>query len=219
MRCPCIDIDLSCSSVSATLRDEGGCGVQCITFGLRRDLGSSPSGTFGTLTAENHNVYEWYVSSRVTWRRVEASLAGAHQWTPLPDNMLPENLAATENFLEFGDIDSLNPDGRTALQGIQFPSDAINSGLECRIQYSPQITILVNKVLSTLEGKYKVGSARVKRKVTAGLVGFLEVIVPTAATQTITDLNAQIWSRSAFGASLDNMIYINGLKRRRTAGW
>lgn len=175
--------------------------------------GVGTSGTFGQLTAENHNAYECYIAPRVTVRRIQATLAGTHDWTPLTPALM-NGATATPNFLGFGPIEAINPEGRNALSGLRFPEDD-DLGLETRLQYCAELHSRVKRVLSGFSDKYKIVPALAPRRVTPGNVGFLELLTLRPSTQPIVEVNAHSWSPCSAGATLASMIYINGLKRRR----
>ncbi|KAJ0169395.1 hypothetical protein K1T71_014982 [Dendrolimus kikuchii] len=57
-----------------------------------------PSGSFGPLNAQTHNVYEAYISPLVTSNRVIASAENVPDYQPLPDDLIPANLLPTQTW-------------------------------------------------------------------------------------------------------------------------
>jgi len=174
------------------------------------------TGTFGAVNAQTHNAYECYLAPRVTRRRVEATLANTANWTPLPPGLMPEGFSANENFLGFGPIDNLNPDGRQALTGVSFPADDINDGLISRLQYSHELHARVNTVLRSMSDAYKIQNALVATKTQPGLLGFLEVTTPLQPGTYIADRSAMVFCPNAYGSASGNQMYFLGQKRRRS---
>ena len=82
-----------------------------------------PSGSFGRITAANHNAYECYISPIVTANRVLATRAQQRAWQPLPRGAYPNGGVPTLNLLGYGAIDDLSPEGRTRIKGFDFPDD------------------------------------------------------------------------------------------------
>lgn len=76
-----------------------------------------PSGTYGPVTAETHNVYECYVCPYTTAQRVILSRQ-AHppaEWDPLPEHLMPEGGMPNANFIGYGPLTPLHPDARDAI--------------------------------------------------------------------------------------------------------
>lgn len=73
-----------------------------------------PSGTFGPVNDQTHNVYECYLSPYTTMHRVMASALDQvpHDWDPLPPDLMPDGLVPTEDVLGYGPLDVLNPEGK-----------------------------------------------------------------------------------------------------------
>ncbi|KZC13934.1 hypothetical protein WN55_06260 [Dufourea novaeangliae] len=173
------------------------------------------AGTFGPVDAEIHIKYECYVCPLTTRRRSEATLRADRDWTPLPDELIPAGLEATPNFLGFGPIDNINPEGRTAMTGMSFPQQDTDN-LEARLQYFRELMTRVDHTLQILSGKYKVSNSLVAKKHVPELLGFIEVTSEVPPMDELSAVNRVILSSNAGGASLGNMTYINGLKRRRS---
>lgn len=67
-------------------------------------VGPCTSGTFGQITAANHNVYEAYWSPYVTSQYIQATIqfnvqGGNNNWDPFPAAWMPENGVVNENLL------------------------------------------------------------------------------------------------------------------------
>jgi len=70
--------------------------------------GDIPSGSFGPINAQTHNVYEAYPNPLVTANRVLASQANNPNYQPLPNALIPQNLIPNRNLLGYGPIDAQN---------------------------------------------------------------------------------------------------------------
>lgn len=130
-------------------------------------------GSFGALTAVNYNVYECYVSPRVTRRRIQAILDRTTDWTPLDEELLPVGFVANQNFLGFGPIDDLNADGRNALTSLDFPADDVNAAVQSRVQFSTELNARCRAAFDYIKDRYKIVPALVNPKTTLSLLAYL----------------------------------------------
>lgn len=118
---------------------------------------NQPSGSFGVLAANNHNVYECYISPLVTSRRVIASQQNQAGYQPLPEALMPGNLVPNRNLLGFEPIDIQNAGASSRLQGIVFEDD---DTLEGRYKV---VTLLQNRVytvLAEMKDRFKIAEFR-----------------------------------------------------------
>lgn len=83
-----------------------------------------PSGSFGVITPENHNVYECYISPLVTANRVLNCRrdAGAPEILPLPPALVPAGAVPTANLLGHGPADVIPQEARHQIEGFDFPN-------------------------------------------------------------------------------------------------
>lgn len=105
-----------------------------------------PAGSFGPLNAENHNVYECYISPLVTMNRVLNSrrAPNAPEIPPLPPVMIPPGGIPTENLLGFGPPDILHQEARQRIEGFDFPEGDSEAA---RLRICPELMSRVNTVL------------------------------------------------------------------------
>lgn len=172
-------------------------------------------GSFGEVNSTTHNLYECYVSPLVTRRRFEATINGEKGYDPLP-GLHEDGLVPTPNLLGYGPIDDLNPEGRMAMRGIVFPSDESET-LEGRLQYSAELMARCAKTLGTIAHRHTMVPALPSKKVVPGNVGYIEVTSEVSSTLPLASCSGVLMSSNMAGPSLGNMMYINGLRRRRSA--
>ncbi|CAF4947713.1 unnamed protein product [Pieris macdunnoughi] len=193
---------------------------------MQNHIEISPSGTFGALNAENHNLYECYISPYVTSARITASQQRNQEYGPLPEELIPGNLVPNRNLLGFEDID-INTHGAAArLDGIVFPND---NTLEGRYRYSPLLHTRVYTILAEMKDRFKMLELRreqnpqglnlqdrIKRRVTAVNLAFVESIGPVNDADIPLFLKtADVHSFGAQGSAVSNQANIETLHRRR----
>lgn len=179
------------------------------------DEADETAGTLGPITAENHNKYEVYSSPRTTRRRIEAVVARHQQWQPLSDELMPEGLNPTPNFLGYGPLRNNAPASLECIDDLHFPPD--NGTLNSRIQYCPELKARVNLILNELAPKVRIEPAvKMKKRSLPGNVGYLQVN-EEVPSNTPLSLNVGIlFSSNSAGKDLSNTMYLCGLHRRRT---
>ncbi|KAL4709125.1 hypothetical protein ACJJTC_014684 [Scirpophaga incertulas] len=117
---------------------------------IRVDGVEHPSGSFGPITAENHNSYECYIATLVTARRVIASQENNVGYLPLPEGLIPGNLVPNRNLLGFA-IDIQGVGASSRLHGIQFIDD---DTIEGRYKVSTLLQDRVYTVLAEMKDRF-----------------------------------------------------------------
>ncbi|XP_053972816.1 uncharacterized protein LOC128873328 [Hylaeus volcanicus] len=96
-----------------------------------------PPGNFGRLTAENHNVYECYVSPYTTRQLVQQTgnqYFGS--WNPLPVGAYPGGTIPNKNLLGYAEPEKLHPEMVSILKQYEFPN---TNDMQGRLQISAAI--------------------------------------------------------------------------------
>ncbi|CAF4948157.1 unnamed protein product [Pieris macdunnoughi] len=183
-----------------------------------------PSGSFGVLVAQNHNVYECYISPLESSNRVIAWMQRNADYLPLPDGLIPGNLIPNRNLLGFEPVDVPAPE--TRYQGIQFPND---DSIEGRYRISETVQNPVYVVLAEMKDRFKMKEYRrvqnekglnlmekVQYKITAVNLTFVETTGPiNDALIPLYTRNVAIHSFGAQGSATSNQANIECFHRRR----
>lgn len=151
-------------------------------------IGDVPSGSFGPVNANTHNLYECYISPLITANRVLNSRRRDNQpeVQPLPAELVPAGAAPTRNLLGFGPPDIIPAEARPRIEGFEFPD---GDDYAARLKVCPELMMRVNTVLFELRGRFKMrdigrGSPSlrnyIKPKHIPGNVTFVQVEEPTA---------------------------------------
>lgn len=110
------------------------------------------AGTFGSITAQDHNKYKAYVSPYVTAQRLIASATQTADWQPLPAGFVPRGYTPNENLLGYGPIDMLTQEGRQRISGNRFPADG---SIASRIQFNFDLFQRVQTYLKSISDRFK----------------------------------------------------------------
>lgn len=189
-------------------------------------VGDVPSGSFGPINPNTHNVYEAYPCPLVTANRVIGSQQNAANYQPLPDALIPGNLVPNRNLLGFGLIDAQNQGIQQRLQGIVFLND---DSIEGRYKVSHTACSRVYIILSELKDRFKMTELR-RLENKEGL-NAMEKLIPKIASANLTfvesegpanplvlhlyDRNVNVYSNSSQGSATANQANIEAMHRRR----
>ncbi|CAB3232825.1 unnamed protein product [Arctia plantaginis] len=186
----------------------------------------APSGSFGAINAQNHNVYEAYICPLVTSNRVIASAINDPEYQPLPDGLVHGNLVPNRNLLGFDLIDAQNNGAHSRLAGIVFPND---DTIEGRFRYSPLLQTRVYTVLAEMKDRFKMVEIKreqnptglniipkIPKKITAANLTFVESVGPVNDAQIpLYERTVNIHSSGAQGSAIANQANVECLHRRR----
>lgn len=112
-----------------------------------------PSGTFGPVNAETHNVYECYICPYTTAQRViESTQRELQPWEPLPEALMPSGGVPNQNFIGYAPIDALHTDARDALSRGSFEEGDDIAGRLC---VNGNLFLKTTSKLNTLSKKFK----------------------------------------------------------------
>lgn len=117
------------------------------------DFAAAPSGSFGHITAENHNDYECYASPFISRRLIERTIEANdnrdfNDWNPFPDGWLPEPILITKNLVGYHKPTQLHPEALSLLRRITFLNDDTLLG---RIAYTSYGTNQVSLCLQRIQ--------------------------------------------------------------------
>ena len=115
------------------------------------------SGTFGPITASNHNVYECYVSPYVTSEYIREcakikETVFTYDWNPLHCTWCPENSTPNENFLGYRSIECLSPDSMKVCGQCEFADNESVEGLLCHSDLVMNLSSSATKESETICG-------------------------------------------------------------------
>lgn len=112
-----------------------------------------PSGTFGPVNADTHNLYESYICPYTTAARVIASRAREPvEWDPLPIPLLPPGGVPNENFIGYAPMEPLHPDARDALSRGSFEEGDDIAG---RLRVNGNLFLKTSSKLNSLSKRFK----------------------------------------------------------------
>lgn len=113
-----------------------------------------PSGTFGPVNEDTHNVYECYICPYTTAQRVIESRAiePPQQWNPLPEQLLPVGGIPTPNFIGYAPITRLHPDARDAITRGAFEEGDDVAG---RLRFNGNLFLKTTNKLNSLAKRFK----------------------------------------------------------------
>lgn len=179
-----------------------------------------PSGTFGPITAETHNVYETQLCPYTTMRYIEVSSAERPppDWDPITPELAPEDGIPTRDFLGYLPIPRLHAEGKQTMRAGRFEEGDSITG---RIRYNAELFTKGNAELSKMKDKFKMitcgmeKDARkyVKFKSDPGNLVFTETIDPASALNTRM---VRLLSNFSYGTNAAGSAGIHVLHRRRT---
>ncbi|XP_017764647.1 PREDICTED: uncharacterized protein LOC108554033 [Eufriesea mexicana] len=184
------------------------------------------SGTFGAVTAENHNAYECYVSPFITASLVTAtknqnvSKTFDAAWNPLPAGAFPTGTVPNENLLGYKKkVERLNPEG---LQAIANPEFQEGDNMAGRLRISSQFNARVSGTLQRMKDQYKMVTGIPGHGSNSAALRWIKVstIPGTSGNQNTTRLSSvmgAVNSPVALGSAQANIVGVFGLKRERTA--
>lgn len=190
----------------------------------RPQEGDFPAGSFGPVNAENHNVYECYISPLVTMNRVLNSrrAQGVAEVPPLPVVMAPHGGIPTENLLGHGPPDIIHIEARQRIEGFEFPEGDSEAA---RLRLCPELMARVNTVLFEMRTRFKMRdigrqspSLRnyVKPKNIPGYVQYVRVAENVPDNQRLSKRQSQIRGPAAFGSATSGQVNLHCLHRERT---
>lgn len=181
-----------------------------------------PSGTFGPVTQDTHNVYECYICPYTTAQRVIESRQpppphqhGPREWDPLPPDLMPPGGEPNSNFIGYAPIDVLHPDARDALSRGSFEEGDDIAG---RLRVNGNLFLKASGKLASLDKRFKMckltNTELVKYKTqTANLV----ISRTNDASQVIAGRSVTNSSSYQFGANASGAAGIFTYHRERTA--
>lgn len=112
------------------------------------------SGSFGPVTAINHNAYECYFSPYISRRLIErtlemntAAIPNFGSWNPFPPENIPNNAVPNSNLLGYYKPDKLNQETINLLQNCNFQNGPTITGL---LSHSAECMFHTTSVLSRL---------------------------------------------------------------------
>lgn len=176
-----------------------------------------PSGSFGVIDVQNHNVYECYIAPLVTARYIQATLNRDVGWQPLPDKLIPDGLIPTPNLLGFYPIEHLHQESQTIVQNcIPFENNATFAGRLC---FNANLFAHINSQLLNLSEEIKIvkieGSVLQKQQSQVNLI-FNEYQQYLPVTQRLVNYQPTLLAEGAFSSAQAHEALIFGLRRRRT---
>lgn len=113
-----------------------------------------PSGTFGAVNADTHNVYECYICPYTTAQRVieQREVDPLPEWDPLPAALLPDGGVSNSNFIGYAPLSRLHPDARDAIARGTFEEGDDIAG---RLRYNGNLFLKTTNKLNSLSRKFK----------------------------------------------------------------
>lgn len=173
-------------------------------------------GSFGPITAVNHNLYECYFSPRVTKQLVRTAIErpdGGANWEPLPPGFYPAGAVVTRNFLGYRMSERIAPDFRTQLNEIQFVGADNMAGRLC---HSPEIERIVNDYFKRMEHliTMRVGFPTFTQNPTATI--YARVAEPLEPTVRLSDYIGELRSHCAVSGPDNCRAGLLALTRERT---
>lgn len=185
--------------------------------------GDIPSGTFGVINAENHNVYECYIAPLITANRVlnTRRAQGEPEIPPLPLNLVPAGAVPNVNLLGHGPPDVLPAEARPRIEGFEFPN---GESTAARLKICPELMSRVNTVLFELRSRFKMRDIGRKSpeirnyltpKTIPGNIQFVRVPEHTPDGQKLTQRQCQVRSSSSFGSSSAGFCNVTVYHRER----
>lgn len=180
-----------------------------------------PSGTFGIITARNHNVYECYICPRVTAQYIIASGENGDLpplWHPLNEYVRPQNAIPTENLLGYWPRVNHSIIARREMNRCQFES---SSSILGRLCYSQNVMDVTSATLSLMKKDAKMETCDFKFKETQSIFIVKDEIKADAnvipvPTERLVSVSTRLFSPYGFGSSCANMAHYYGLRRKRS---
>lgn len=191
-------------------------GIPQLAIAAEGDYPAIDSGSFGRITAANHNAYECYISPLVTRRAIEIQRENVvnNEWQPLPVNAFPAGALPNRNLLGWVPIYPIHRDAIETLHRVTFQT---NTNLQSRLQYSGHIVSQVNLNLRDLsvgmKPKIKVGLGIPPTKTSISTTG---VLVTTDAVEgDLRVASASVQHPYVATISLTKQVGLIGMKRHR----
>uniref|UniRef100_A0A1B0FG57 Uncharacterized protein n=1 Tax=Glossina morsitans morsitans TaxID=37546 RepID=A0A1B0FG57_GLOMM len=174
------------------------------------------SGSFGPITAENHNVYECYISPYITSQYVIDTASHPpnsrrYEWAPLLAGWFPANGVPNENLLGYQPIQRLHPDAIRKCNECTFDDGDSITGRLCHSAYAMNLTSGVLGTLPTI----KCTKALFKPKDNAASFVYKERINEEYPAAILWDEPATLKSPFAFSSSTANRANYSAYKRKR----
>jgi len=176
-------------------------------------------GSFGPITAANHNVYECYFSPYITSeyiRRTAAHPASSrrYDWNPLPAGWFPQTGIPNENLLGYREIERLHPDAIRKCNECDFDISDTMTGMLCHSAYAMNLT---SGVIGTTNN-IKVTKADFKPRDNSSAFIYKERDGESDLLAVLWDEPSTLKSPFQFSASASNRANYCAYKRKRTDG-
>lgn len=85
-----------------------------------RNAVNAHAGSFGRVTAVNHNLYECYVAPIIAMRYIIATRERNFNWEPLPAGLRPDNAVPTRNLIGYYPVEQIHQDAMVKIANLQF---------------------------------------------------------------------------------------------------
>lgn len=182
---------------------------------------SVPSGSFGPINAQNHNVYESYICPYISQGYIVATAANQgpnaeENWQPFPDGWIIPGTIATPNLLGYFPIETrLHSEAVQKLNRCEFTNDLTALG---RIAYCPYAMTCVGDYIKNISTKIRVSKCIFTQRENSSI--FVEKCYDSGELSSELPLYAEfanLYSPFSFGSDNGNKAQYFGLRRRRTA--
>lgn len=174
------------------------------------------AGTFGPCDANSHNLYKCYPSPHISNTLIQATIENNRNWEPLPDALYLANSQPNRNLLGYRIPESLDTNGRNALQNLREPPTGNETAM--RAQIIPEVFDRVSAAIKSRAHLIRTGNPIVSQKNSASQVGFVECIIPLAPNTYFAPTSVVLWSPTTLGANQASMLDIFTFKRFRNIG-
>lgn len=174
-------------------------------------------GSFGPITADNHNAYECYVSPFITRKLIEQTSDrnnAGRDWNPFPAETFPAGAQPTPNLLGYRKPEHLQNEGLQKVQDCVFTEAEF--GTESRLAHCPEVISRNNVVLNGLEGKFPMKKGLDMPATTMLNIGFLKPPGTLSSTVSISSAGVSVYASDALSVSQTCKTYLYGHKFERT---
>lgn len=179
------------------------------------------SGSFGPLTAENHNAYECYFSPYVSQKLIERTLqenkkgqynGNFGEWNPFPNGTFPAEGIPNKNLLGYYEPEILHFDAVNILENCEFEQGTTIFGLLCHSPFCMSRTFNAMSRLRTIETTMAVFTPENN---TAAFI-YKDLQDEIESGRRIADYNTTLKCPQSFGSSASNRANYFGYKRKRS---